>query len=302
MYSYRAEASGMRGISIAIADGGSSDDTTSVLINASVAELSTAADTAINATTLLDLKVATIDADVYAASVSSYSGTAAAANSRADQASLDGGLLLRSKLTLVELAKQDDTVPLTVANLNGLIYVTLAATYSFNTSFDAFQRLFACSADGDIIDLHCPLTDLTHTCDLSAHGGGGAYFFDFVCPYVVPVCLFWKPVALAFSAEGCSVVAGYTSDAVTCACNHLSTFVLSGNLTEPFFEAHTTPAPTASPTHAPSPRPSHVPSPHPSNSPTLGPSAKPSGLSSFSIHSFVFQIHFVFFLLVSFVH
>ena len=43
MFSYRAEASGMCGVSVALADGGSSDDITAVLVNASVAELATAA-------------------------------------------------------------------------------------------------------------------------------------------------------------------------------------------------------------------------------------------------------------------
>lgn len=281
MYSYRAEASGMCGVSVALADGGSSDDVTAVLINASVAELAAAAGTSIATTSLLDLKLSTIDADVYAIEVASLADTTIATNSRADQTgdALAGGLLLRSKLTVVELASQDDTEPLTVDNLNGLVYVTLAATYPFNTSFDDFKRVFACSAhsDGDDIDLNCPLNpDLTHTCDLASFGGGGAYFFDFVCPYVVPTCLYWDTVELAFSSEGCSVVAGYSSDAVTCACDHMTTFVLSGNLTAPLFEAHTTPAPTSSPTHAPSPRPTRSPTPHPTSAPTHEPTAKPS--------------------------
>jgi len=293
MYSYRAEADELCGVSVALADGGSSDGTTAVLINATVAELASSAGTHLTTTTMLDLRVATITSDLYALAVASYSGTAAAANSRADQigAARDGDFLLRSKLTAVELAKQDETAPLSVIALNGLIFVTLAATHSFNTSFNDFKRLFACGAhnDGTLIDLNCPLSDMSHTCDLSTFGGGGAYFFDFGCPYVEPVCLYWNPDILAFSSEGCFVVEGYSSDAVTCACNHLTTFVLSGNLTEPFFEAHTTPAPSARPTHAPSPRPSHAPTPHPTNSPTHEPTAKPSRFvfdSSFSLLTF----------------
>ena len=289
MFSYRAEASGMCGVSISLASGGSSDDITAVLINASVAELASSTGTSIASSSLLDLKLATIDADVYAIEVASLVDTTMAANSRADQtgdALVDGGLLLRSKLTSVELSEQDDTNALTVANLDGLVYVTLAATYPFNTSFDDYKRMFVCGAqsDGDDIDLNCPLnSDLTHTCDLSTYGGGGAYFFDFVCPYVVPTCLFWDTSELAFSSKGCSVVAGYSSDAVTCACNHMTTFVLSGNLTEPFFKAHTTPAPTSSPTHAPSPRPTHTPTPHPTSSPTHEPTATPSRFTHLSL-------------------
>jgi hypothetical protein len=299
MYSYRAEASSMRGVSIALSDGTSDDTITAVWINASVANLALAASTTLATSSLLDLKVATIDANVYALEVASLADTVSATNSRADQTgdALDGGLLLRSKLTMVELAQQDETDPLSVVDLNGLIYVTLAATYPFNTSFDDFKRVFACGAqsDGNEIDLQCPLSDLTHTCDLTSYGGGGAYFFDFVCPFVVPTCLYWDPVQLAFSSEGCSVVAGYSSDAVTCACNHLTTFVLSGNLTEPFFEAHTTPAPTASPTHAPSPKPSRSPTPHPTSAPTHKPTGKPSRFDihfSLSYYFCIFLFHF----------
>ena len=115
MYSYRAEASSMRGVSIALSDGGASDDTTTaVRLNASVAHLALAANTTLATSSLLDLKIATIDANVYALEVASLADTISATNSRADQAgdALDGGLLLRSKLTMVELAKQDETDPL----------------------------------------------------------------------------------------------------------------------------------------------------------------------------------------------
>lgn len=307
MYSYRAEANELRGVSVALANGGSSDDVTSMLINASMLELASSANTLLESTTTLDLKVATIDADLYALALAVYAGTNAAVRSRADQVgpAHSGDLLLRSKLTVVELTKKDEINPLSLTNLNGVIYVTLAATYPFNTSHNDFKRLFACGAnnDGVVIDLNCPLSDLTHTCDLTSYGGGGAYFFDFVCPYVQPVCLYWDPIELGFSSEGCFVVEGYSSDAVTCACNHLTTFVLSGNLTEPFFEAHTTPSPTSSPTHAPSPRPSRAPTPHPSNTPTHEPTAKPTRFISNPCPTFLLfgdSIHFDFFLLLFF--
>jgi len=68
----------------------------------------------------------------------------------------------------------------------------------------------------------------------------------------VPTCLWWDPSSNAFSSAGCSVSDGYTATAVTCACDHLSTFVLSAETTD----AATTVRATAAPTPLPTPRPS----------------------------------------------
>jgi hypothetical protein len=63
---------------------------------------------------------------------------------------------------------QDSSEPMVIRNLaSGAFEVTMAATYPFNTSSEAYQKTFACGvgSDGNVIDLNCPLTDDAHTCD-----------------------------------------------------------------------------------------------------------------------------------------
>jgi hypothetical protein len=53
-------------------------------------------------------------------------------------------------------------------------------------------------------------------------------------------------------------------------------FVLGANLTQPQFEAFTTPAPTSVPTPSPTPSPTHIPTPLPTYVPTSVPTSKPT--------------------------
>jgi hypothetical protein len=161
---------------------------------------------------------------------------------------------------------------------SGMFRVTLAATSAFNTSFTAFDRSFACGVgmDNTTIDLNCPITPDTHTCDFATHGAGGTYYFTYTCPYVEPTCLYWDEAAMDFAGDDCTLVSGYSSDAVTCDCSRTGTFVLGANATQPVFEAFATPAPTSLPTSKPTAQPTHVPTPLPSLTPTSSPTPRPS--------------------------
>jgi len=161
MYSYRAEAGALLSASsgaVALpASGDPSAATAAVQFNASLAALGASAGALVASSDLLDVRVTTLEDNLYEYVLTATAGTAAAAASRADQpaggsgASGGGGLLLRSKLTVVEVAPQDAVQPLAVSGLGaGGVRVTLAATHKFNTSFDAFERAFKCKADGEI--------------------------------------------------------------------------------------------------------------------------------------------------------
>ena len=75
---------------------------------------------------LLDVRVAALGTNLYGHALLATAGTAAAAALRADQpgggsassASGGGGLLLRSKLSVVEVALQDAAAPLTADGLD----------------------------------------------------------------------------------------------------------------------------------------------------------------------------------------
>ena len=281
MYTYRSLLSGLGSLgSLALSAGGSADSATAVSFDAAAAEITAKLGAAgVASSSALDLKVATLPSSLFDYTTGVFVGTAAAKASRLDQASTSGGLLLRSELTLVEVALQDSTAPLEQGLISGLastIDITLAATVPFNTSVGAFERSFKCDNTGDVVDLNCPLEPMSHTCDLDTHGSGGKYFFTFACPMVVPVCLWWDESTASFSDEGCAVASGYSPTAVTCSCTHLTTFVLSGNTTEPSFEALSTPSPTLSPTELPTAQPTHPPSPLPTAQPSLRPSPAPS--------------------------
>jgi hypothetical protein len=161
-----------------------------------------------------------------------------------------------------------------------MFQVTLAATSVFNTSFAAFDRSFACGVgmDGTTIDLNCPITPDTHTCDFATYGGGGTYFFDYTCPYVEPTCLYWDETTMNFEGDDCTLVSGYSSDAVTCDCSRTGTFVLGANVTQSQIEAFVTAAPTISPTFIPTSQPTSVPVPAPTVIPTNLPISSPSSI------------------------
>jgi hypothetical protein len=162
------------------------------------------------------------------------------------------------------------------------VAITLAAITSFVDSFDAYYKSFLCTTDGSSQTIECPLGDETHTCDYTIYGGGRTYIVNYVCPKVVPLCLWFDTSAGAFSSEGCVVASGYTSSAVTCECKILpATFVLSANTTGAELTAFATPAPTFEPTQQPTFQPAHRPTPFPvlpkpSLKPTLFPSSMPT--------------------------
>jgi 23S rRNA U2552 (ribose-2'-O)-methylase RlmE/FtsJ len=149
-------------------------------------------------------------------------------------------------------------------------------------SFDAYSKTFLCTTDGSSQTIVCPLGDETHTCDYATYGGGRAYIVNYVCPKVVPLCLWFDNSAGAFSSEGCVVATGYTSSAVTCECKILpATFVLSANTTGAELTAFATPAPMFEPTQQPTFQPTHMPTPFPvlpkpSLKPTHFPSSGPT--------------------------
>ena len=227
---------------------------------------------------LVDVAVATLATNVYGFALEGSSGSDAAVASRLDQTGTDasGDLLLRSKLTVATVALQDSLAALTVTGLANPLALTLAATVPFNTTFQDYARTVACTMDGAVVSIGCPLTPDSHTCDFSSNGGA-KYFLDYHCPMVVPTCLWWDNTTASFSSVGCSVRDGYSPSSVTCECEHLAgAFVLGATVTAASSVARTTPGPSAAPTLAPSPNPTRGPTPGPT--PTPQPSVRPSAL------------------------
>jgi hypothetical protein len=281
MFSYRTAASTLLDKStIYLSGGGSSDTVTSAYFSANVSDLITASgESSLVSSDLLDLRITKLGTNLYAGVLKGTYNSQDAIVSRLDQKDedLNGIVLLRSDVTMVDLSIQDSSVPMDISSFSSF-KVTLAATVVFNTSFDAFDRTFSCggSSDGVVIDLNCPITSDTHTCDHTTYGEGGAYYFEYTCPYVEPTCLYWDEATMDFEGNDCTLVSGYTSDAVTCECTRTGTFVLGANVTEPKFEAFTTPAPTSVPTSIPTPSPTHIPTPSPTDSPTYLPTYLPT--------------------------
>jgi ankyrin repeat protein len=179
----------------------------------------------------------------------------------------------------VELSLQDSSDPMEITSLpSGMFQVTLAATSVFNTTFKTFDRTFSCGVgmDGNSIDLNCPLTSNSHTCDFATHGSGGTYYFAYTCPYVEPTCLYWDEAAMDFAGDDCTLVSGYTSDAVTCECTRTGTFVLGADVTDEQIEYFSTSAPTQVPTPLPTSEPTHIPTPRPTPLPTPEPTFEPT--------------------------
>jgi len=281
MYSYRTAASSLlEDASVELSLGGSSDTITSAYFNTDVSELITASgESSLVSSDLLDLRIHTLSSNIYDAALEGTYGSPAAVASRLDQkgSAMNGKTLLRSKLTGVQLSLQDSTEPMEIRSLPaGAFQVTLAATVAFNTSFNAFKRTFSCSVDGSVLDMNCPLTSETHTCDFAAHGDDGTYFFEYTCPYVEPTCLYWDETTLDFEGDDCTLVSGYSTDAVTCECTRTGIFILGANSTQPLHAFYTTDAPTQVPTPIPSPEPTHIPTPEPSAAPTPLPTAEPT--------------------------
>ena len=154
------------------------------------------------------------------------------------------------------------------------IYVTLTATEPLNTSSWVMEK--ACQSDGEEIEMDCPLGTQTYTCDSSLGGVDGTYFLEFTCPRVVPTCMWWSEAEGEWAHEGCSVV-NYTSTNVTCACTHLTDFVLGTNISVATLGIAYTSSPTALPSSSPTALPSSLPTALPSSvSPTSLPSVPPS--------------------------
>ena len=233
-----------------------------------------------------DVRLMTLASDPYASWLKGTLGSAAARDSRTDQGELEGTTLLRSKVTVVRLAPEDKVDAVDMHNLEDTVAVTLAATAPFDTNHSDYIVVGSCAVDGAQVTLDCPLADVPYTCDFDAGGQGGKYLYVYVCPKVVPTCLSWDYTADTFTTEGCAVVPGYTSDAVTCACDHLGTFVLSANTTAPSFSFETTDRPTPEPSALPTPQPSHIPTARPTalptNQPTPDPTHNPTALPTTS--------------------
>jgi hypothetical protein len=283
MYSYRTAASNLLAdSSVALSLGGSSDTVTSASFNGDLSDLITASgESSMVSSDLLDLRITTLSSNIYAAALDGTAGSDAALNSRLDQtgAALSGNTLLRSKLTAVELSLQDSSDPMEITSLpSGMFEVSLAATVVFNTTFKAFDRVFSCGVgmDGTDIDLNCPITTNTHTCDFATHGAGGTYYFEYTCPYVEPTCLYWDETTLDFAGDDCTLVSGYSSDAVTCECTRTGTFVLGADVTNEQYIYFSTSAPTQVPTPLPTSQPTHIPTPRPTPLPTYQPTFEPT--------------------------
>jgi hypothetical protein len=276
LVSYRGAAGDLaaRG-SLAVSSGGLSGDTvTAVAFDAGAQAAVLASGAGLTAASVLDLRVGTLASNVYEYALDGTSGSPAALASRLDQTgdAATGDILLRSKLTVVEVAAQDSAAPLALSGLASNLLVTLEATVPFATDLSAYSGTRACTVNDVSHDLGCPLTTNAHVCDWAANGGGSKYFFDFVCPHVVPTCLWWDAASSAFSGTGCSVVSGYAADAVGCSCSHLTTFALGAEATELDVTVKATPAPTKQP----APSPSAQPTLFPSGLPTAKPSHKPT--------------------------
>eukprot|EP00615_Pteridomonas_danica_P011705 CAMPEP_0114339650 /NCGR_PEP_ID=MMETSP0101-20121206/7864_1 /TAXON_ID=38822 ORGANISM="Pteridomonas danica, Strain PT" /NCGR_SAMPLE_ID=MMETSP0101 /ASSEMBLY_ACC=CAM_ASM_000211 /LENGTH=1211 /DNA_ID=CAMNT_0001472675 /DNA_START=790 /DNA_END=4425 /DNA_ORIENTATION=+ len=274
MYSYRTATSTLLGDkTISLSNGGSSSDSiTSLYFNADTSDLITASgESSLVSTDLLDTKMYTLSTNLYSAALKGTYNSPAASASRLDLtgSDLNGQVLFSEPMVIRSMPA-------------GMFQVTLAATVAFNTTFKAFDRTFACPTDGVTIDLNCPLTSDSHTCDHTAFGGGNPYYFEYTCPYVEPTCLYWDETTMDFEGDDCTLVSGYSTDAVTCECSRTGTFVLSGNTTQPVFEAFSTPSPTSLPTLSPTSVPTHIPTPvptyTPTSSPTYVPTSSPSSL------------------------
>ena len=156
MFSYRAEASalllGSTAVDLSAGTTSSTSASTSVRFNTTLGFFAAATGISVESGDLFDVRVATLGTNIYEYALLATAGTAASDASRADQQGAENGvLLLRSELTMVEVASQDEVSPLSVTGLGpGELSIKLVATHPFNTSFEAFERSFACKTDKEV--------------------------------------------------------------------------------------------------------------------------------------------------------
>ena len=149
MFSYRSEALGLLAGSAAVAVSSGTGGSTAARFNTSVGAFAAATGAPVASGDLLDVRVATLGTNLYEYALLATAGTAAAAASRADQpagggggASGGDGLLLRSKLTVVEVASLgSSSSALAVSGLGaGAVLVGLEATHTFDTDAASYER------------------------------------------------------------------------------------------------------------------------------------------------------------------
>ena len=161
------------------------------------------------------------------------------------------------------------------------IILTLEANEAIDTNFSTWKRTAVCGNGVSTVEFDCPLGSQTYTCDVSLAGDIGTYFVDFMCPGVVPACMWWSEDEGEWEREGCTVM-NYTSTNVTCACTHLTDFVLGKNVSAATVDVSYTSAPTNAPTPNPTVLPSPTPTPSPKALPSPTTTSNPTALPSSS--------------------
>ena len=254
LFSYRHSGSLANLGALSLSLGGSADTTTSVSFNAS----------AFDFVSNIDVRLYTLNANPYEYALKDTAGSALAAASRADQDEINGRTLLRSKVTVLRIARENEVKAVNWTIPEDGVWLTLSATVPFDTNNSKYLIEGVCVEHGSQLTLACPLSDVNYVCDLDSNSQGSPYSFVYQCPTVVPTCLWWNEAAVDFSSDGCTAMPGYSSDAVTCKCDKLASFVLGANVSRPEVDITVTGMPTVSP----SPRPTSLPTTSP---PTLVP-------------------------------
>uniref|UniRef100_A0A7S2CQ39 PKD/REJ-like domain-containing protein n=2 Tax=Florenciella parvula TaxID=236787 RepID=A0A7S2CQ39_9STRA len=169
-----------------------------------------------------------------------------------------------------------------VSALSSPVSLTVETNEAFETDKSSWERTGLCETDGAVLTFDCAYGDRTHTCDSAAAGvtsiGSTTYWITYVCPGIIPSCLWWDGTADSWSGDGCSL-ASYTSTSVTCECSHLTDFSIGKNYSLPEWTTDFTHTPTSAPTGVPSPAPTPKPTPKPTyteGSPTPKPTPKPT--------------------------
>jgi hypothetical protein len=94
-------------------------------------------------------------------------------------------------------------------HLNYVYFCPIQVPFYDNAS--AFTRSGSCPVDDIVLDFQCPYTTNTHTCNQAKFGAHASYHVDFVCPFVVPLCLRYDYYDQAqFADHVCSAQSGYT--------------------------------------------------------------------------------------------
>ena len=266
LFSYRHSGSLANLGALSLSLGGSGDATTSVSFNVSTSDISPN----------IDVRLFTLNANPYEHILQGTAGSAAAAASRADQVEKSGFTLLRSKVTVLRLALENEVAAINWILPEDSVSLTLAATVPFDTNNSNYLIEMACVEHDAELTLACPLSDVNYVCDLDSNSQGSSYSFVYYCPRVVPTCLWWNEATLDFSDDGCTAMPGYSSDAVTCKCDRLASFVLGANVTAPALDITITDMPTVTPT----PPPTSLPT---TKAPTLVPTTADTVSASVSL-------------------